>query len=226
MGYGKETGATKEFIKNELGIDNSFGRVFSFVDFANVNNRFNDGNQTWDKQTLKKDESLGADVKGLKKLVDCYSHRTLIYYGQDPNNLGSVRFTDLLRIVFSDENVVTKNLQVIKHYISEADKERQPKPIQTNTRGRKFLEIRKCNFDVEMAVDAVRTINHYDTFCLFSGDADFVYLNDYLRGQGKRVIIIKGGHITAGLRKSSDLVIDAQDIKRYITRIKCKKPGL
>ena len=213
----------KEFIKNELGIDDSFGRVFSFVDFANVNNWFREDRQTWDNRLLKRDESLGADVKGLRKLVDCYSRRSFIYYGQDPNNLGSVRFTDLLRIVFDDENVVTKNLQVIKHYISEADKERQPKTIQTNTRGRQYLEIRKCNFDVEMAVDAMKMINHYDTFCLFSGDADFVYLNNYLKEKGKKVIIIKGGYIKADLWKSADLVIGAERIKRHITRIKCKK---
>ena len=72
-------------------------------------------------------------------------------------------------------------------------------------------------------MDAMKMINHYDTFCLFSGDADFVYLNDYLRGQGKKVIIIKGGHITAELWRSADLVIGAERIKRYITRIKCKK---
>ena len=71
-----------------------------------------------------------------------------------------------------------------------------------------------------MAVDAVRMMSHYDTFCLHSGDADFIYLNDYLRGQGKKVILIRGGYITANLHKSADLVIDAKEIKRYITRIK------
>ena len=71
-----------------------------------------------------------------------------------------------------------------------------------------------------MAVDAVRMMNHYDTFCLNSGDADFVYLNNYLREQGKKVILIKGGFIKAELWKSADLVIGAERIKRYITRVK------
>ena len=115
---------------------------------------------------------------------------------------------------------MTKDLQVIKHYLSEADSVGQAEPIKRDTRCRKYLEIRECNFDVEMAVDAMRMINHYDTFCLYSGDADFVYLNNCLREQGKKVILIKGGHITASLRKSADLVIDARTIKRYITRIK------
>ena len=216
-------GAIKKFIKKELQLDDSFGRVFSFIDFANVNNWFEDDRQTWDNRLLKKHESLEIYFKGLKKLVDCYSHRTLIYYGQDPNSIGSVRFTDLLRIIFDHGNVVTKNLQVIKHYISETDKADQSKLMQTDNKGKEYLEIRKCNFDVEMAVDAMRMIKHYDTFCLFSGDADFVYLNDYLKGQGKKVIVIRGGYITASLHKSADLVIDAQDIKRYITRIKCNK---
>ena len=34
-------------------------------------------------------------------------------------------------------------------------------------------------FDVEISVDAVKMIDHYDTFCIFSGDADFVYLNNF-----------------------------------------------
>ena len=162
----------KEFIKNELGIDDSFGRVFSFVDFANVNNWFREDRQTWDNRPLKKDEVLKIYLEDLKKFSDCYSHRTLIYYGQNPNDPGSINFTHLLNRVFSRKNVVTKDLQIIKHYLSEADREGRPKSIQTDARGRKYVEIRKCNFDVEMAVDAVRMIKHYDTFCLHSGDAD------------------------------------------------------
>ena len=83
----------KDFIKNELKIDDSFGRVFTFIDFANVNNWFKDDNQSWDNRPLKKGERLGADVKGIKKLSDSYSQRTLIYFGQDPNSRKSLGFT-------------------------------------------------------------------------------------------------------------------------------------
>lgn len=36
----------KDFIKNELGISQKYGRIFSFIDFANVNNWFENDNQT------------------------------------------------------------------------------------------------------------------------------------------------------------------------------------
>jgi uncharacterized LabA/DUF88 family protein len=78
-------------------------------------------------------------------------------------------------------------------------------------------------------VDAIKTIEHYDTACLFSGDADFVHLLRFLKQKGKRVIIVKGGHVVHQLKDVSDLLINAQDIKKYITDIKQKpgiKPGL
>jgi uncharacterized LabA/DUF88 family protein len=62
-------------------------------------------------------------------------------------------------------------------------------------------------------------INHYDTFCIFSGDADFVYLNNFLKKRGKNIIIVKGGYITSKLRKTADLIINAQNIKKHIAKI-------
>jgi len=63
---------------------------------------------------------------------------------------------------------------------------------------------------------------------LFSGDADFVYLNNFLRKRGKKIILVKGGYITGKLRKSADLIINAQKIKKHIARIEQRpdKSGL
>jgi uncharacterized LabA/DUF88 family protein len=68
-------------------------------------------------------------------------------------------------------------------------------------------------------VDAVKMMGHYDTFCIFSGDSDFIYLNNFLKQKGKRVIIVKGGYITSELRKTADIVINAQQIKKDITKV-------
>ncbi len=78
-----------------------------------------------------------------------------------------------------------------------------------------YIRPPKCNFDVEITVDATKTIDTYDTFCLLSSDADFAYLNAYLRSKGKKVILVKGGHITHQLKQSADLRISAQTIKTY-----------
>ena len=72
---------------------------------------------------------------------------------------------------------------------------------------------------MEISVDAIKMIDHYDTFCIFSGDADFVYLNNFLRKKGKKIIIVKGGYITGKLRETANLVINAQKIKKYIAKI-------
>lgn len=100
--------------------------------------------------------------------------------------------------------------------------------FETDDGGKDFIEIRKCNFDVEITVDAIKKINRYDTFCLFSGDADFVYLNNFLRKKGKKIILIKGGYITTKLRNSTNLVVNAQKIKKHIARIEQRpdKSGL
>ncbi|MBU1091570.1 NYN domain-containing protein [Patescibacteria group bacterium] len=71
-------------------------------------------------------------------------------------------------------------------------------------------------------------IEHYDTFCIFSGDADFTYLNKFLRKKKKKIIIIKAGYITTKLKNSAELVINAQNIKKYIAKIEQRpdKSGL
>lgn len=85
-----------------------------------------------------------------------------------------------------------------------------------------FIYLPKCNFDVEICVDAIRLMNKYDTFCLFSSDADFVRLMMFLRNNRKKVILIKGGHVQYSLKANSSKVINAQDIKKYIVSIKQK----
>lgn len=83
----------------------------------------------------------------------------------------------------------------------------------------RYLQVPKCNFDVEIAVDAIRRMPAYDTLVLLSGDADFVSLIRYLKKKGKKVILIKAGHITAALRDAVDLVVNAQKVKKSITRV-------
>jgi len=46
-----------------------------------------------------------------------------------------------------------------------------------------------------------------------------------LKGKEKKIIIIKGGNIVHQLKDIADKVVNAQDIKRYISVIKKQKPG-
>ena len=60
--------------------------------------------------------------------------------------------------------------------------------------------IPKGNLDVELALDAFRLKDTFDTFVLFSGDSDFAYLLDLLKQDGKRVIVVSTrGHVAREL---------------------------
>jgi len=56
---------------------------------------------------------------------------------------------------------------------------------------------KKCDLDVEMAVDLIRERANYDTIVLFSGDGDLVTALRYLKEEyGKRAIVMSArGHI-------------------------------
>lgn len=210
----------KEFIKKNLNINESYGDIFCFIDFANVNNWFEKDNQ-WDRKAISSNQKININLEKLKNFVDLFSKKTFIYYGEDSGNSNSLDFTYAIRKIFGKKVVRTKDLQKIKHYF-EVGESISGEHIQIDKKRSPYLEIRKCNFDVEISVDAVKMMKHYDTFCIFSGDADFVYLNKFLRKENKEVIIFKGGYITKELKESADLIINAQEIKEKITKLKTK----
>ncbi len=213
----------KKFIKDELQITEDYGKIFTFVDFSNVNKWFQNDNQDWENKLLALDEKLSIDLEKLKLFVDIFSERARIYYGENPKNQKSLSFTYVMRKVFGKRDVMTKDIQKIRHYF-EMGEHIPDKYVETDVDGKKFIEIRKSNFDVEISVDALKMLEYYNTFCIFSGDADFVYLNNYLKRKGKKVIIVKGGYILTKFRESADLVINAQNIKKHIAKIEKQKP--
>jgi len=48
----------------------------------------------------------------------------------------------------------------------------------------------KCNFDVELTIDALSRLPSYDTAILCSGDGDFTKLIRYLKANGKTTIVV------------------------------------
>ena len=211
----------EKIIRERLDISEKFGRIFVFIDFANVNKWFANDTQDWNDRPLAQNEHLGIDIDKLKSFADMIGDKARLYYGEDPMNPGSGKFIGALRILFDGKNVITKDLQKIKHY--PASDEELAEYEKRDGEGKRYVEIRKCNFDVEIAVDAIKMMNYYDTFCLFSGDADFAYLNSFLRKKGKKIILFKAGYITTKLRNTAFLVVNAQQIKKDIARIEKTK---
>jgi len=188
-----------------------------------VNNWFEKDNQDWNNKLLTEDEKIKIDLEKLKSFTDIFSDRIKIYYGEDPKNTGSLNFTYAIRKIFGKRNTITKDLQRIKHYLDLNESQNNSPYISVDKNGKKYIEIRKCNFDVEISVDAIKMLKNYNTFCIFSSDADFVYLNRFLKINNKKIIIVKGGYITTKLKETADLVINAQKIKKHIAKIEKTK---
>lgn len=140
------------------------------------------------------------------------------YYGHNPDKKDSLKFLGKTKYVFGKKYVFTKPIQQIKHYLDGDEKNTNNREVRKDKDG-EYIYLPKCNFDVEICVDAIRLMNKYDTFCIFSSDADFISLIKYLNNNRKKTILVKGGHVQYPLKANSDHVISAQDIKRYLCRI-------
>ncbi len=175
-----------------------------------------------DGKILENGKKLVVGIEKLSCFIQFFSSHKRFYFGLDPQNKKSIRIISKARQYF--DKAVTKPIQKIKHYLDDQEENKTTRKIDEDKRG-KFVYIPKCNFDTEICVDAIRFLNSYDTFCLFSSDADFAYLLNYLKRNRKKIILVKSGYIQYVLLKQADLVINAQNIKKEITFVK-QKPRL
>lgn len=209
-------------VKQKIGIDDEkFGKIFVFIDFSNVDKWFADDIRDWEGKVLDEDKKLSIDLEKMNEFIRCFSGHIRFYYGHDPQNRNSIKFLGKTKYVFGERMVFTKPIQQIRHYLKGEEKNTTTRQINHDMEG-DYIYLQKCNFDVEICVDAIRLMGKYDTFCIFSGDADFVSLITYLKNNRKKVILVKGGYIQYSLKVNSDLVVSAQDIKYNITQIKQK----
>ena len=75
----------------------------------------------------------------------------------------------------------------------------------------------KCNFDVELTIDAIDNIDDYDVGIICSGDGDFVKLIKYLKGKKKKAVVLAAGErLSNKLEDSANQVIYFEDIMNHI----------
>lgn len=80
--------------------------------------------------------------------------------------------------------------------------------------------IYKANFDVEIAVDISLDKSEANEIILFSGDSDFKYLVDQLKGRNQKVTVVASKKtISWELKLSANEIIYLEDIKDKIIRI-------
>ncbi|MDP2629470.1 MAG: NYN domain-containing protein [Candidatus Harrisonbacteria bacterium] len=85
---------------------------------------------------------------------------------------------------------------------------------------------KKADWDVGMAIDAVRMADSLDVIILVTGDGDFIPLVDYLRwGKGKEIEVLGFSSSTnSKLKEAADRFTAVEDIDKSLTRIR-KKGG-
>ncbi len=207
-----------------LGIDKEkFGKIYSFVDFGNVNYWFEKDRVNFDGLLLDRVNKLCVSIEKLSSFVELFSEEKRFYYGLDQRNKSTWHITNLAcRYGFL---VFKKTIQWVKHYLSSNETfkdSRRVSGVKRNQQGF-YIEIPKCNFDVEITIDAVRLSKYYDTIALFSGDSDFAALLGFLRKKNKKIILFYSGNLSHRIKNHVDLLINAQRIKDAICFIKSIK---
>lgn len=81
----------------------------------------------------------------------------------------------------------------------------------------------KCNFDVELTIDATDGLDNYEVCVLCSGDGDFTRLIRYLKSKRKEVTVIAGkDRLSKSAEKTASRVIHLEDIKPGIMKTRDK----
>lgn len=180
-----------------------------YIDYANVRSKC--ARKGWELDFVK--------TRDLFKQFEKVEQVT-IYFGKILGNRGSEGFHALIKSLgyFKIETKPVKFMQlsidvsgipknspaVIRNFVEpclfrklkvEAIEYLNEQLRELNSAGTKYVEMMKCNFDVEIARDMLidHETKNVDTFCLWSGDGDFASPILHLLDAKKRVVVISDG---------------------------------
>ncbi len=137
-----------------------------------------------------------------------------------------------LHWVLRDLNLATRNIFVYSSFLRSSQKQKDfiDRLVEYGfvVHSKEVKEIRsalgtisrKGSLDIELAVDAYRFSNTYDTLILFSGDSDFAYLVDLLKETHKKIIVISARkNISYELMHRSHKYIDLRKLRSSIEKV-------
>ncbi len=137
-----------------------------------------------------------------------------LYYSAKNLYQSRVNFREILKTAISKRSLIRAFGYVVKTKTGEEKPffealiklgiETRVKDLQEFFGGQK-----KADWDVGIAIDAVRIAPSIDVLVLVSGDGDFIPLVEYIKNQGKRVEVVAFGKSASGhLREIADEFID------------------
>ncbi|MFH1161716.1 MAG: NYN domain-containing protein [Candidatus Jorgensenbacteria bacterium] len=144
-----------------------------------------------------------------------------------------VNFRELLRVLSARRPMIRAIAYVVKsetalgeesffEALRQVGMELRLKDLQIYPDGTK-----KADWDVGMAVDAMRMAPSLDAVVLVTGDGDFVPLVEYLKwGMGKQVEVAAFRRTSSGrLREAADLFVDLEKVPKLLIRIPQRSGG-
>lgn len=136
-----------------------------------------------------------------------------------------VNFKEILKTAVSDRKLIRAIAYVIR---TESGEEQAffdaltKFGIETKTKDLQIFlgGMKKADWDVGIAVDAIRLSESVDVIILITGDGDFMPLVEYLKNLGKQVEIIAfAKSASSKLMESADDFIDlSQEQKKYLIK--------
>lgn len=202
------------YSKTYLFNPEEYGRIFAFVDFANV--------RKWAKSFWKEENKTKLvkeiDISKIAELIDFIKpEKKYFYYGYYAENKN-----------LPPHDPINQRHRSSIYRISKARtcgfiaKTKEVKEINTfDEDGHYIGKVPKCNLDIEIAMDMLQDIEKYDTVFLWSGDSDFHKLLQSLIAKGKKVVIICAREFASiELNHSSYLFIPADPLRDHLEFIK------
>ena len=158
-------------------------------------------------------------VQRVAVLIDT---QNLYHSAKNIHNGARVNFKEVLKAAVADRQLVRAVAYVIatdsgeeKAFFEALEKlgiETKVKDLQVFAGGAK-----KADWDVGLAVDAIKLSPKVDAVVIASGDGDYVPLVEYLQNGGTQVEVIAFGKSTSSaLREATDDFIDMDDDSKYL----------
>ncbi|MEK7643159.1 MAG: NYN domain-containing protein [Patescibacteria group bacterium] len=166
-----------------------------------------------------------SDLKHKDQRVAVFIDAQNLYHSARSLFGARVNFKEVLKIAVSGRKLI----RAFGYVISTKTGEEQPffeslTSLGIETRAKELQEFfggaKKADWDVGLAIDAVRTAEIVDTVIICSGDGDFVPLVEYLKNNGRRVEVIAFGRSSSlKLKEAADDFTDLGASQKFLMRI-------
>ena len=164
-----------------------------------------------------------AIIKHKEQRVGVFIDAQNLYHSAKNLHRGRVNFENVLKDAVGERQLVRAIAYVITTETGEESgffEALNKMGIETKTKDLQIFSSgsKKADWDVGLAIDAVKLSAKLDVVVLASGDGDFVPLVEYLKMNGCQVEVITFGKSASGkLKESADDFIDLdEDAGRYV----------